>query len=162
MHPLSQMGAGRFWAHRERRQSRFSLQQARERMRLPKDLRWSEPNKPRETRSPPCLNDRDRVAEAREWIENQCATAGFGDLDLGRPPSPPLSSKKSSISLAPSAMTQSTAESNTDAPPSAEDLQTRIDALSERIAEREEDKNETAIAKTAGRRGSTQSSTAFY
>ena len=137
-HPLSQMGAGRFWAARERRQPRFSLQQARERIRLPKDLRWSEPTKPQQPvafRS----TDRDRVAEAREWIETQCATAGFGDLDLGKPPSPPLSSKKSSISLTPSIMAQNTTASaqDPDAPSSAEDLQMRIDVLSERIAERE-------------------------
>ena len=132
------MGAGRFWAAHERRQPRFSLQQARERIRLPKDLRRSEPAKPQQSaafRS----SDRDRVAEAREWIETQCATAGFGDLDLGKPPSPPLSSKKSSISLAPSIKTQSTAAivPDPDAPSSAEDLQIRIDVLSERIAERE-------------------------
>ena len=137
-HPLSQMGAGRFWAARERRQPRFSLQQARERIRLPKDLRRSEPTKPQQPvafRS----TDRDRVAEAREWIETQCATAGFGDLDLGKPPSPPLSSKKSSISLAPSIMTRDSTASvqDPDAPTSAEDLQMRIDVLSERISERE-------------------------
>ena len=137
-HPLSQMGAGRFWATRERRQPRFSLQQARERIRLPKDFRRSEPAKPQQ---PVALrsSDRDRVAEAREWIETQCATAGFGDLDLGKPPSPPLSSKKSSISLASSIMTQSATASiqESDAPTSAEDLQMRIDVLSDRIAERE-------------------------
>lgn len=132
------MGAGRFWAARERRQPRFSLQQARERIRLPKDLRRSEPTKPQQPVAFPS-SDRDRVAEAREWIETQCATAGFGDLDLGKPPSPPLSSKKSSISLAPSIMTQNTTASvqEPDAPTSAEDLQMRIDVLSERIAERE-------------------------
>ncbi|KAL8784637.1 MAG: hypothetical protein Q9195_008966 [Heterodermia aff. obscurata] len=132
------MGAGRFWAARERRQPRFSLQQARERIRLPKDLRRSEPTKPQ-----PSLafrsSDRDRVAEAREWIETQCATAGFGDLDLGKPPSHPLSSKTSSISLTPSIMTQNTTVTiqDPDAPTSAEDLQMRIDVLTERIADRE-------------------------
>ena len=137
-HPLSQMGAGRFWAARDRRQPRFSLQQARERIRLPKDFRRSEPARPQQ---PVALrsSDRDRVAEAREWIETQCATAGFGDLDLGKPPSPPLSSKQSSISLASSIMTQGATASvqDSDAPTSAEDLQMRIDVLSERIAERE-------------------------
>ena len=132
------MGAGRFWAARERRQPRFSLQQARERIRLPKDLRRSEPTKPQQSVASRS-SDRDRVAEAREWIETQCATAGFGDLDLGKPPSPPLSSKKSSISLTPSVTTQNTTASfqDPDAPTSAEELQVRIDALSERIAERE-------------------------
>ena len=137
-HPLSQMGAGRFWAPRERCQTRSSFQQVRDRIRLPKDLRWSEPTK---SQQPISANapDRDRVAEAREWIENQCATAGFGDLDLGKPPSPPLSSRKSSISLAPSVMTQSTAAGlqERDVPMSPTNLQTRIDVLSEKIAERE-------------------------
>ncbi|KAG7006706.1 hypothetical protein G7Y79_00013g034780 [Physcia stellaris] len=132
------MGAGRFWAPRERCQTRSSFQQVRDRIRLPKDLRWSEPTK---SQQPISANapDRDRVAEAREWIENQCATAGFGDLDLGKPPSPPLSSRKSSISLAPSVMTQSTAAGlqERDVPTSPKDLQTRIDVLSEKIAERE-------------------------
>ena len=132
------MGAGRFWAPRERRQTRSSFQQVRDRIRLPKDLRWSEPTKNQQPISA-CSSDRDRVAEAREWIESQCATAGFGDLDLGRPPSPLLSSRKSSISLAPSVMTQSTAASvqEPNVPTSPEDLQTRIDVLSDKIAERE-------------------------
>lgn len=138
IHPLSQMGAGRFWAPRERRQSRFSFQQARERIKLPKDLRWSESTKSQQPMSN-YPSDRDRVAEAREWIENQCATAGFGDLDLGKPPSPPTSSRKSSMSFAPSVMTQSTAASlqEPNDPTSPRDLQTRIDVLSDRIAERE-------------------------
>lgn len=137
-HPLSQMGAGRFWAPRERRQPRFSFQQAREKIKLPKDIRWSEPNEPQQA-GLPRSSDRDRVAEARVWIESQCATAGFGNLDLGKLPSSPLSSKKSSISLAPSVMTQSTATTvpETEIPTSAEDLQTRIDVLNDGIAERE-------------------------
>ena len=139
-HPLSQMGAGRFWAPRERKLPKFSLQQARDKVRMPRDFRWSDPNKPQQPQSPKMVvPERDRVAEAREWIETQCLTAGFGDLDLGRPPSPTLSSKKSSFSLAPSSRRESAISSNrtSDIPPSAEDLQTRIDVLSERIAERE-------------------------
>ena len=66
-------------------------------------------------------------------------TAGFGDLDLSKPPSPGLSSRKSSISVAPSLRTENVVarKQDDDYATSAQDLQSRIDVLTERIAERE-------------------------
>ena len=66
-------------------------------------------------------------------------TAGFGDLDLSKPPSPGLSSRKSSMSPAQSLGTESIVVSDQidDNATLAQDLQFRIDVLSERIAERE-------------------------
>lgn len=66
-------------------------------------------------------------------------TAGFGDLDLSKPPSPSSSSRKSSISLVPNLRTENIIASkrDDDIAKSAQDLQSRINVLSERIAERE-------------------------
>lgn len=66
-------------------------------------------------------------------------TAGFGDLYLGKPPSPSMSGRKRSVSVAPDSRMEDTIASSRvcEPPTSSQDLQTRIEMLGERIAERE-------------------------